>query len=175
MATQQRPKGSRARLTPDWFTDRAATVGAWARATSTNGVQISLFNNATDGSYLHVWTTSIYTDGEGPCFASQLQGSQGTFLQNAVPVVFNVGALPGQIFWNIVPGIPNQPNDSALSDSAYFGEEAATDIFWRCPGPHAIVAPQYSYAITNNQGGGVANGAILAVTFYYLALQGSPV
>ena len=76
----RQPRGAYVRTTPDRFLARTA-VGGMLRF-STNGTvpAIGLFNNAIDGSSLHVYALWTFGDGEGP----QMWNVQGSAYRHTV-------------------------------------------------------------------------------------------
>lgn len=174
MGTWRTPKGSYFRSTGDFFIDRAATVGGYYRPSATRATTIDLYNNAQDGSTLHVYRVWVGNDASAEYGMTKLFGHGANFLQNAVPVVTGNPTLPGQAYWDTIPPqyVPTfSPTDTPLSDAFIADNEAGSQDAWATPGPICVLPPGYSMRaysfIGSNQVGG---GNVLAVTFYFLAM-----
>lgn len=86
MSKWRKPHGTYVRSTPDWFDYRRLAGSAFETALAANYTSVSLYNNATDGSTLHVtgltaFSTVPAASLEVPLFT----GAYGTL--SAFPVV----------------------------------------------------------------------------------------
>ncbi len=159
----RRPKGSYFRNTPDWFFNRAASVGA------NNPGQVGLFsvtdlfNDATDGSLLYVYEVYLQNSGAFSCRIQQVQGNCGGVTGPGYPVNFAIGSLPGSLFIGQLASIARPNTDPYISSV----NTPAID-FIKPPGPVAIVPPGYSLRVANNQ---PQFGFI--VWFYYVVMSDS--
>src|SRR5713226_5987207 len=98
MSVWRRPKGQYVRGTGDWFFDRFMFGGAKQIATPAVYSLILLFNNATDGSFLHVIDLEAFAVGSmNWVVRSQISG----FLGTTDPTTYGPGAAFGQL----LPGV----------------------------------------------------------------------
>lgn len=171
----RKPVGTNSRPTADWFAGSTATAGGLARAAADDAIQISLYNDAPAGQYLWVWWVSVYNDAEGPYRFDEFEGDEGTLLQQGVYVMAGRGAAFGHTSYASPAALgPDVPNSSAYASAGYGGDEAGTDTCYRSPGPIKVLPPGYSWAVINEWGNGVANGATLGVWYYYTILPYIP-
>lgn len=174
MATRRKPKGSYVRETGDFYIDRAATVAGWFWPSTALATCIDLYNNAKDGSNLHVYRVWVGNDASGIYGMTRIEGHGANFLQNGVPVVITGPSLPGQCWYDTLP--PQYtgfffPKDTPFSDAFFADNEAGSQDTWQAPGPICVIPPGFSmraYAMVGSgQSGG---GGMMAVTFYYVVL-----
>lgn len=102
------PKGIRIRPTPDWFANYFSTAGfAVPRTSGLNDFQqITLFNNATAGQSLFIWSISAATDQSDYFLVGYVTAPLGTLQQAGVRINPTIGAPPGQVFWSHDPVSP---------------------------------------------------------------------
>ena len=175
MPTYRRPKGSYTRPTPDFFSDRAATVGGVYVAAAPNGVVFDLYNNATDGSALHVWKFWVGNEAGEAYGVTRIHGHGANFLQNSVPVFTDGPQLPGQLYQDTIAplftGIPAPPG--FVQSDAFIGDNVAGTVdIYGSPGPLCVLAPGYSLRVYGITGTGYINPTQIGVTFYFLAIRG---
>jgi hypothetical protein len=170
VGTWRRPKGSYVRPTGDFFIDRAATVGGFFVPSALLNTSLDLYNNATDGSNLHVYRLWVHNDAETLYFATRVKGHGATLMQNAVPVVVGAGALPGQLYYDTQPQLgATFPVDTPLSDAYYFGDESGFQAGFAAPGPLAVILPGFSFRVQTALKAAIT-GNLLVATFYFVAL-----
>ncbi|MGA7886817.1 MAG: hypothetical protein WCA44_13815, partial [Acidobacteriaceae bacterium] len=117
----------------------------------------------------------VFNDAENPYRLDEFEGDQGDLLTQGVYVMAGRGAAFGHTSATDVPNIAEiVPNSARYGSASYCGDEAGTDTCFRSPGPVKVLPPGYSWAVINEWGGGVANGATLAVWFYYSVLPFIP-
>lgn len=170
----RKPVGTNTRPTADWFAGSSASAGALAEGDAAGGVKVSLYNNADAGNYLWIWWFSVFNDAEAPYRSNTTEGVSGTPLGNAKAVTAGNPQPFGQTYWEKIPQIPFIINGTAFADDMYFGDEAGTDTCYRSPGPVAVLPPGFAHNVVNEMGGGPADGAILAVTWYFSVLPFIP-
>lgn len=171
----RKPVGTQTRPTADWFAGQSATAGGLARGAGNGAIQISLYNDAPAGQYLWIWDVDVYNDAEGPYRFDEFEGDQGTLLQQGVYVMAGRGAAFGHTSYAAPTALgPVVPNSSAYPSAGYAGDEAGTCTCFRNQGPRKVLPPGFSWAVINEWGNGVANGATLGVTFYYTILPYIP-
>lgn len=175
MPTNRTPKGSYVRSTADFYIDQAATVGGVFWPSTAVVTVLDLFNNAQDGSNLHVYRVFVGNDAAGWYGMTRLQGHGANFLTNSFPVVITGASLPGQLYQDtIAPQYPDQPfpKDTALFDAFIGDNEAGTEDMWNAPGPICVIPPGFSMRVYPfvgaNQTGG---GGQMSATFYYVVLK----
>jgi hypothetical protein len=158
-------KGILTRPLPEWYVRFAATGGYSLNVPFLNFPFVGLFNDAIDGSSLWVYglTASINTPSNRMWWNIE-KGPNGTLLGQGTPVVSDVAALPGQIFYGAYTVLPTAATpftwqSNTLQDSTLF------------PGfPLAVLRPGYQMSVT-------ADAAPSAITggFYWVALPGTAV
>jgi len=176
MATYRRPKGSYNRPTPDFFADRAATVGAFYWPTAAVSTTFDLYNNASDGSSLHLWAAFVGNDAAGLYAATQLKGHGANFARNSTAVITASGQLPGQLWIDTqAPQFSTLPwdKDTIYADAWVLDNEAGSLDNLHSGGPICIIQPGYSFRVYPLISSAQSGGDVMAVTFYFLALQGA--
>jgi len=176
MATYRRPKGSYVRATPDFFGDRAATVGGVYVVAPPDGVVFDLFNNASDGSYLYVYELWVGNEAGEAYGVTRLKGHGANFLQNAVPVFTDGPTLPGELYQDTIGplfvGIPAPPG--FVHSDALIGDNVAGSVdIYSTVGPLCVLTPGYSLRVYAITGTGYINPTQLGCSFYFLALHGT--
>lgn len=171
MASYRRPKGTVIRHTADWLTLQTASVGGWFQAAPTNrAVGFDLFNNDTAGGSLWVYKVICGNDGDGIFHTALVNGHGANFAQNAVPIVSGQAQIPGQLYYDLYPGLANliTPN-FLISNMLVLLNESAGDDHIEMPGPLAVVTPGYSLRAQNDMVNTTApEGTMFAASFYYV-------
>lgn len=176
MATYRRPKGSYTRATPDFFSDRAATVGAFYWPSTVLSTTFDLFNNARDGSSLHLWAAFVGNDAAGLYSATQIKGHGGTLAANATAVITASAQLPGQLYIDTqAPQFSTLPwdKDTIFANPWVLDNEAGSLDDLHSGGPICIIQPGYSFRVFPLCSSAQTTAPVMAVTFYFLALQGA--
>jgi hypothetical protein len=175
MATRRTPKGSYVRATGDFFIERCATVGGAYNPSAVGAAVLDLFNNAVDGSNLHVYRIFVGDDAAGWYGITTLSGHGANFMQNAVPVVTGAARLPGQLYWDVIPPQYTAtagalPVNIPFSDVLFMDNEAGSMDIWTGQGPISVIKPGYSlrvYALCSTT---FTAGQMIVASFYYAAL-----
>lgn len=174
MATNRSPKGNTIRPVGDWYTDRAATVGGAYNPSASVAAVLDLYNNASDGSNLHVYKIFVGNDAAGWYGITQLSGHGGNHVADGFPVVIGGPQLPGQLYQDTISpqwsGGPGFPVDTAFGDVLFMDNEAGSMDVWSAPGPIKVIPLGYSlrvYAFTSST---FSAGQLMVASFYYLAL-----
>jgi hypothetical protein len=171
VATLRKPKGTYTRPTTDFFPDRCSVGGVVFIATAGRSAVIELFNNATDGSYLHLYRLWISNDASGVYWVTRQTGSMGGTVVKSYPVITSVAALPGQISYGedvAVDWLTPVP----FVMPAFIGadNEAGSQDTFSAPGPICILGPGTSLRVFSPSIGPASSGAAM-VTFYWAALH----
>lgn len=102
MPSYRQPKGVYSRSTADWFVNSMCWGGASFHSNAPGppwlSAIISLYNDATDGSYLEVQAYSAGCDGGIAVNVDFQTGTFGSLVTQGHPVQFDMGQLPGQIW-----------------------------------------------------------------------------
>jgi hypothetical protein len=145
--------------------------GVYYNAPAGFSSQIELFNNATDGSALHVYRAWVATDASGLYWMTRQQGTLGGTPVPSYPIVSNAAALAGLInyangpeFDWLIPGPLAVPGYIAADN------EAGSLDKWDAPGPICILMPGYSLRVFLPCPHNTAEG-IGAATFYWAVLH----
>lgn len=158
------PKGSYFLNTPDWFFNRAASVGANNPGQAGSFAVTDLYNNAQDGSLLYIYAIESFNQGTESIRVQQVHGHvAGAQDGPAYPINPNVGTLPGHLYIDQVSNF-----DKPITDPYIFSVNATADEFVQPGGPCMIVPPGYSCRLANNA---LAWG--FTCWFYYVALRDS--
>ena len=175
MPTNRSPKGNYVRSTGDFYVSQSATVGGVYWPSATLVTVLDLYNNAADGSNLHVYRVFVGNDAAGWFGMGRLAGHGANFLTNAYPVVITGPTLPGQLYQDtIAPQYVTEPfpKDQALFDAFIGDSEAGEEVRWSAPGPLCVIPPGFSMRVYpfvgSNQVGG---GGMMSCTFYYVVLK----
>ena len=83
MSKYRRPRGRLIQTTPDWFIDRMMGGSYNQALNAASNSFIELYNDANDGSVLHVWSLHIWAQSattQGNCFL--YAGTQGALIAN---------------------------------------------------------------------------------------------
>jgi hypothetical protein len=176
MGTWRRPKGTYVRPTADWFTDRAATVGGAFDPNAVLATTLDLYNNATDGTNLHVYRLWGFNDAAGHYGVTTLKGHGANFMRNASPVIVGNPILPGQLYQDTIPPQYSGflfPFDTPFSDVLFADNEAGSQDTFAAPGPICVIPPGYSLRVYSLCGSGQTHGQMMTASFYFLALPDS--
>jgi len=174
VATHRSPKGSYTRPTPDFFIDRACTVGGVYSPVPAVGAALDLYNNATEGSNLHVYKVFVGNDGSELYGITAIHGHGANFLQNGATVIVPGPTPFGQLYYDTVPAQWTgflYPNNTALSDRLYGDNTAGSTDQWYAQGPICVLSPGYSLRVYVSTGTTVTSATPIAVSFYYLQLR----
>jgi len=177
MASYQRPKGTRIRPTPDWFSLSTASVGGfYVSSNHAKTPEFDLFNDDSLGRCLAVYAIIVGQDGEGIYQCLQVQGHHANGPIQGTPIVTGQGMLPGQLWYDVVNGYigpPPFPTDTLVSNPYVFLEEAAAANQWALPGPLCVIRPGYSFRVANYmaEAPAMSFGGSMAVTFYYTVVN----
>lgn len=154
------PKGVYARNTPDWFTYNWAWGSGQLSALSPTGGSVSLFNDDTQGRYLHVYGLALAVADQQQMYGQVLQGSLGTKFQSCYPVRADQPQPPGSIWTGPLPA----SFDFIHVPLTFQGTQPMDP--WFTAWPIAIVPAGYCFALWNTG----AQIAALA-TFWYVFLN----
>jgi hypothetical protein len=161
------PIGLLARQAPDWFSDSLATGGyEFGQGDNTTNayVQISLFNDATDGSLLRLYGLTAGNDtGFGMVMYPLFGTPNGTFVAKCRSVRFDGGSPPGQIWQQAIPSAFPSPNpDPPPAQSTWLGTPGFDSETWFSPFPIAIIPPGWSLVVANP-----ATTTVVLAAFWY--------
>ena len=171
MATYRQPKGTYTRPSTDFFAERCATGGVFYKSNLGKSAAVELYNDATDGSYLHVYRVWIQNDAGGGYWVFRQDGTMGGTSVPTYPIISNVGLLPGRISYADADNI-NWIAPTPFVLAGYFAgnNEAGTQDTYSAPGPVCILAPGASLRALAPAGGPTDFG-IMAANFYWAALH----
>jgi hypothetical protein len=168
------PLGVYVRQTPDWFVSRGAIAGGFfVSSDNTTGASVDLFNNANDGSYLHVYRLWVHNDAEGMYAVQQLQGHGANLFGAAFPVTIGDPTPPGQLYYDetnsgITPPTDDYPPDTPILNPLMLGDESGFEFQAGLPGPLMVIPPGYSMrAQSLVQQGSAGRGGVMVASFYY--------
>lgn len=168
----RQPRGAYVRTTPDRFLARTA-IGSMFRASTLGTVPaIGLFNNAVDGSSLHIYALWTFGDAEGPQLWNIQGSATGTLFGPCTAIITGAAGPPGQLWFEDRPGVSGSPLPVDTNYGGYItaGDESGAMSSFTPNGPLCVLKPGYalycsqfySYPPDPQQ---------LAVTFYYVWLQ----
>jgi hypothetical protein len=171
---KRNPLGVYVRQTPDWFLRRCATVGGAFWPSAQVGAALDLYNNAQDGSLLHVYRVFVFNDAGAEYGMTRIQGHGANHLMDAVPIVITAPGLPGQLWQDTVPAqfAGNQfPKDTAFSD-AFMGNNVAGSMDdWHDDGPICVIPSGFSLRVYGFAGAAQVGGTYMNATFKYAVLS----
>src|ERR1700681_1535021 len=107
---KRKPSGVYVRQTPDWFLSRCAIGGVFYISTVGMMSGIDLFNNANDGSNLHIYRLWVQNDAEGFYNVTRQVGSLGGTPVDPSPISARGAPLPGIISYADIPNFPAPVN-----------------------------------------------------------------
>ena len=133
---------------------------------------VELFNNATDGSALHLYKLWVETDAAGAYWVTRQAGSQGGTIVTSYPVVSQGATQPGQINYTTGGTIEWEQPITGFAMPAYIGatNEAGSQDTFSAGGPICVLMPGdslrvFAPAVASNDSGS------LGVTFLWAALR----
>jgi len=174
MATHRRPKGTYTRPTADFFIDVACTVGGVFAAAAGSGAALDLYNNAADGSSLHVYNVWVGNDAGQLYGVTAIHGHGANFLLNGATVVVPGPTPWGQLYYDTVAaGFAGTffPVGGTLLDRLFGNNVAGTVDSWSTGGPICVLSPGYSLRVYESVGSAQTGINPLAVSFYYLQIR----
>jgi hypothetical protein len=163
------PLGVYVRQTPDWFIKRCATVGGFYDDTHQNSITFDLFNDATDGSNLHVYKIWINNGGNDGTIISGVQGHSPTLMANSSSVVIGGPQLPGTMYYDLTAGVPYVSNVAKGGRFVYDDVSALWNEF-SVEGPIIVIPPGYSLRHVTPYGGSPTSGGITLGMSYFWAV-----
>lgn len=160
MTTHRTPKGVYSRNTPDFFDYHGAFAGVSQLGSAANFTSVGLYNNATDGSYLHVYRVIISTVAGSNVIAQVKPGTFGTIAFAGVPLRADQHTPPGMGYFN---------NGTALSSNSGFPWQivmpsSCLPLFDAAP--LFVIPPTYQLTMQNSP-----VNTFLFVTWYYTWLR----
>lgn len=164
------PKGAYVRPTTDWFLSRCAIAGVFVNTGAGNGVAVELFNNAQDGSNLHIYKLWVANDAAGAYWVTRQTGTQGGTAVKTYPVVSSGPTLPGLLNYATVAQVDWGAAPFAMPAYIAADNEAGSLDSFGLPGPLCVLVPGDSLTVYNPVGGVFGDG-IVGVTFYWAALS----
>jgi hypothetical protein len=170
MGTWRRPKGSYVRNTADWNIAQCASVGGAIQPSGNQGVVFDLFNNATDGSSLHVYEIFTFTGGDDIWTAYGVKGHSANFVANASAIVIGNPGPWGALYYGLTPSRGSLPFDTVISAAYTFWDVSAIEQHTSAPGPLMVVPPGYSMRVDQPSYISGARAVLLSATFYFVAL-----
>ncbi len=155
------PRSVYQRNTPDYFIQGLATGGVANLPPMLQYYQASLFNSATDGSYLFVYGMNLDFNGGNLATVTMVQGAYGTLAMQGQSVQSDLGAQPGQIYTD-QGGAPLTP--TGLTMGHIIGSVFATPLLSAFP--LWIVPPSWSLFFTADT---TVNGVV--ANFWWVVLR----
>jgi len=171
VATYRRPKGSYTRPTTDFFIDRCVIAGVWFTPALTFGGSIELYNNAADGSNLHLYRLWTQNDAAGGYYVTRQTGTQGGTAVQTFPVISSGAALPGIVNYAAIAGTAYPLHGPfVLSGYMAMDNEAGSQDTFGADGPLCILVPGDSLRVIQPFGSAIDQGTV-AATFYWAAIR----
>jgi len=176
VGTFRTPKGSYVRQTPDWYIHDGSSIGGIVTVVSPPVPSLDLFNNATDGTLLHVYQVIVGAQGYGPYALMTLKGHGANFITGAFPVVAD-DALPwGQLYWDsqtaVQTWVSGTPANGSNYGSAYALDATGSTIdSLQTPGPISVLPPGYSLRVWYPINFGTGTIGTLSASFRYVEIQ----
>src|SRR5215472_3253738 len=127
MGTFRRPKGSYVRPSADFYILDSSSVGGIITVVSPPVPSLDLFNNATDGTLLHVYEVIVGAQGYGPYAIVPIKGHGANFIVSATPVVADEAQPWGQLYWDSQTAVQTWVSGSA-ADGQNYGSAYAIDV-----------------------------------------------
>lgn len=160
MSKHRRPHGQYTRETADWFVDRRMAGSAYSPPVVGKYGSVILYNDATDGSILHVVALNLCTFVAASIVNVAFhQGAIGTLQPNAVvPIGPHFLQLPGKIYLSSDPATFQLPAVAILGGTN-------NPQFWPHNFPLAYLNPGYALLCQTN----LANCDFQAI-FHWLAM-----
>ena len=175
MATNAVPKGTLVRPTPDFYIDKLGMAAAAFEQSGSGApdTTFDLFNNATDGSNLHVYKIWTFNDGQGMYAFAPFNGHGANFVTNGSPIITGDPAPWGQIYQDsatpVMTGFIVIPNAAPLGGYFLGGDEGAVQAHFGVGAPLAVITPGWSLRAQSLISTSEINHG-LVVTFYYAVL-----
>jgi len=158
-------KGTVIRPLPEWYVRLCATGGYIDNLGGAVYPFIGLYNDATDGSSLWVYSISFNAaSGGGSEFWIIEKGPLGTLAGQGTPVVSDVAALPGQIWFG------GYASYSTVVRSYQWVNSFITTQQLNLGLPLAVLRPGYQMNLTTS-----SVGDTVTAGFYWAALPGTAV
>jgi hypothetical protein len=171
MATTRKPKGSYSRPTTDFFIANCMIGGVVFIATTNNSAVIELYNNAQDGSALHLYKLWVQNDASGVYWVTRQTGTQGGTQVQAYPVISSGAALPGIINYATAAAVDWLAPPPFVQPAYIAGDnEAGSQDEYSAPGPICVLIPGDSLRVFSPSIGSASSG-FAAVTFYWAAFR----
>jgi len=176
VGTFRRPKGSYVRQTPDWYIQEGSCVGGIITVVSPPVPSLDLFNNASDGTLLHVYQVIVGAQGYGPYALQTLQGHGANLITNAFPVVADDARPWGQLYWDSQTAaqtwVSGSPADGQNYGSNYALDATGSTIdSLQTTGPISVLPPGYSLRVWYPNNFGVGTHATLSASFRYVEVM----
>ena len=171
MSTTRKPKGSYSRPTTDFFINQCMIGGVVYFAPNGSSAVVELYNNAQDGSALHLYKLWVANDASGAYWVTRQTGAQSGTQVQAYPVVSSGAALPGLINYTTGP-VVDWITPSTFVMPAYLAgdNEAGSQDIFSAPGPICVLIPGDSLRVFSPSIGSASQGAAM-VTFYWAAFR----
>ena len=167
----RRPKGSYTRHTTDWFIGRCAIAGVFFIPTNTNAGLVELYNNATDGSNLHVYRIWVWTAASGGYVVTRQTGTMGGTQVQTYPVVSQGAALWGLVNYGTTAGISYPPATPFALPGMVAGDNyAGSQDTFGADGPICVLQPGDSLRAYTPWASAISNGEI-ACTYYWAVMN----
>lgn len=171
MGTWRRPKGSYVRNTADWYIQQSACVGGYYNDRTHHGVIFDLYNNAQDGSSLHLYEMWLSSDGQDNSPVYPVSGHAATLLSNSFPIVIGHGGLPGQLYYDLIPAI-TIPLNTASAGAYIVADVSALWLPMQAPGPLQVIPPGYSLRFRVDWNDAIASGgSIISASYYWTVIR----
>jgi hypothetical protein len=167
---KRNPLGVYVRQTPDWFLKLCAIGGVAYISTVGKMSAIELYNDANQGTNLHVYRLWVGNDAGFIYTVTRQAGSLGGTQVPTNPVITGAPALPGIINYADVPNSPsNPPTPYAVPGYIVGCNDAGSLDIWEAGGPICVLTPGTSLRVTYaNQS--PTSFTVLTVSFFYAAL-----
>jgi hypothetical protein len=146
--------------------------GCFYLSTSGLSPSIELFNNAHDGSALHLYRIISNAAGAGPYYITRQTGTQGGTIVPSYPVVSSGSQQPGQINYTDVAS-STYPRVGPVGAAAMIVLQnyAADNDYVSTDGPFCVLVPGDSIRVVNPYQGTEPSSQYLSATFLWLAIR----
>jgi hypothetical protein len=137
---------------------------------------LDLFNNATDGTLLHVYEVIVGAQGYGPYAIVPVKGHGANLIVSATPVVADEAQPWGQLYWDsqtaVQTWVSGSPADGQNYGSAYAIDApgSTVDVF-QTGGPMSVIPPGYSLRVWYPINYGAGTHATLSASFRWIEAQ----
>jgi hypothetical protein len=171
MSTTRKPKGSYSRQTTDFFIDQCMIGGVVFRPANGNSGVVELFNNAVDGSALHLYKLWVQNDASGLYWVTRQTGTQGGTPVQSYPVVSSGALLPGLINYASAAQVDWDTPAEFVQPAYIAGDnEAGSQDTFSAPGPICVLVPGDSLQVFSPSISAIAAGFCI-VTFYWAVFR----